>query len=117
MAEKNGLVNLELAEEFGQNDFGFVVHEIDGALFREALRFAVAVARINQDAAAGSLGKLFGKILPHGDGAEAFMKHDDSRRVCGRREQQSLEAFAVDYNFPIILRQLGQLGALDSESD
>lgn len=29
VAEKNGLLDFELAEEFGKNDLGFVVHEID----------------------------------------------------------------------------------------
>jgi len=68
----------------------------------------VAVAGIGEDAAVGGLCELRGKILPHGDGAEAFVEHDDGGNIRRGRMQQSFEAFAVDYNVSIVLRNVGQ---------
>lgn len=76
----------------------------------------MTVAGIDEDAAVGGLRELRGKILPHGDGAEAFVEHDDGGSISQGRKQQSFEAFAVDVDVAVGLRQVGQRHAPDSES-
>src|ERR1700680_2129014 len=95
MPKKNGPLNLELTEEFREDNLGFTVHEINGAFLREAVRFPVAVTRIHQHAAARGLSDSLRKILPHRDGAEPFMQHDDGGVLACGRVQERFEALAV----------------------
>ena len=97
VAEKNGLGDLELAEKFGKDDLGFVVHEIDGAGRGEAVGFAMTVAGVDEELTMGGVRELLGKILPHGEGAEAFVKHHNCRKIgMARLNPGCFEPAAID---------------------
>src|SRR6267378_4094374 len=75
MPKKNRPLNLQLPEDFREDDLSFMVHEVNGAFLREALRFAVPITRIHQHPATRGLCHSFREILPHGEGAQTFVEH------------------------------------------
>jgi len=108
VSEKNGLLNLKVAKQFRKNNFGFVMHEVNAAFLREALRFSMAVARIHQNTATGGLRHSLGKDLPHSDRAEPFVEHDN----------RAVRAYAGEYRsvssrFPFTVTYLNSFGVKD----
>src|SRR5712671_7792750 len=75
MSKQNRALNLQLSEEFREDHFRFMMHEVNGAFLPEPLRFAVPVTRIHQHPATRGLCYSFREILPHRDGAQTFVEH------------------------------------------
>jgi hypothetical protein len=65
-------------------------------LVGKALGFTVAGAGAEEHAATGGLRELVGEILPHGEGAEAFVKHDDGGLGLRRRIEKRLKALGIN---------------------
>ena len=81
MAEQHAALKADGVEQSGQDVERLAVHIIERARQDDRRRGAIAGARIDEDAAAGRGGELFRKIAPQRGRPEAFMQHDDGRRV------------------------------------
>src|SRR5437667_248416 len=77
MTDQNRIFDFQSLQDLGERREGFKVHELRiASLLLKHVRLPIAVAVVNERAAAGCLGDAGRKIPPLPDRAEAFVEKD-----------------------------------------
>ena len=81
MTNQQAAAEADRVQQLRQDVERFAVHVVERARQLDWRGRAIAGARIEKYAGAGRGLQFFGKVAPQRGGAEAFMQHDDGRRL------------------------------------
>ncbi len=84
MPDEKAAAKADLVEQFWQNFQCLDMHVVERARQFCRRRGAIARARMDEHAGAGHGLEFFGKIAPQPGRSQAFVQHDNGRRVSGR---------------------------------
>jgi hypothetical protein len=81
VTDEDGILDVELRENFGQRVQGFVVHIADSAGLGQDGGISTTVARINSHGRPGCIGHSLREIFPVRNGTQAFVKENQFRGI------------------------------------